>query len=247
MSYKLSGRVERKVHVVRKDRTPKIGILRRVVLHARRIADDTEAEERNVVQIAGLRNGSGLHIDSQSSRETAFDGIQLCAVGDKPVAGTYQSAMNTAFQSSLVQRQSMFQKRGAPLVHCRQSLHLTVLVTVAAPYIVVHQRVARHYIRHLETSVDAARHTGTHNAVRGKTAYQLRSSNRRIHLTDAALRKYHAVAAKHTFHIVQITVIRYLLLLQTFRQLAVFAIHCTDNTYRHAYRFPNFRFMNYMI
>ena len=163
--------------------------MRRVVLHARRIADDTEAEERNVVQIAGLRNGSGLHIDSQSSRETAFDGIQLCAVGDKPVAGTYQSAMNTAFQSSLVQRQSMFQKRGAPLVHCRQSLHLTVLVTVAAPYIVVHQRVARHYIRHLETSVDAARHTGTHNAVRGKTAYQLRGSHRRAYFADAALRK----------------------------------------------------------
>ena len=125
MSYKLSGRVERKVHVVRKERSAivpqKSAILRRVVFHARRIADDTEAEERNAVQIAGLRNGSGLHIDSQSSREAAFDGIQLCAVGDKPVAGTYQSAMNTAFQSGLVQRQSMFQKRNAPLVHCRQS------------------------------------------------------------------------------------------------------------------------------
>ena len=223
---------------------PKICVLFPMVVGSRRIADDTEAEERNAVQIAGLRNGSGLHIDSQSSREAAFDGIQLCAVGDKPVAGTYQSAMNTAFQSGLVQRQSMFQKRGAPLVHCRQSLHLTVLVTVTAPYIVVRQRVARNYIRHLEASVDAARHTGTHNAVRGKTAYQLRSSHRRIHLTDAALRKYHAVAAKHTFHIVQIPVIRYLLLLHTFRQLAVLAIHGTDNTYRQEHRFPNFSFMN---
>lgn len=191
MSYKLSGRVERKVHVVRKERSAivpqKSAYCEEWSSTPGRITDDTEAEERNVVQIAGLRNGSGLHIDSQSSREAAFDGIQLCAVGDKPVAGTYQSAMNTAFQSGLVQRQSMFQKRGAPLVHCRQSLHLTVLVTVTAPYIVVRQRVARHYIRHLEASVDAARHTGTHNTVRGKTAYQLRSSHRRIHLTDAAI------------------------------------------------------------
>ena len=41
-------------------------------------------------------------------------------------------------------------------------------------------------------------------------------------------------AAEHALRIAEIAVARHFLLLQTLRQLAVFAIHCADNTYRHA-------------
>ena len=55
-----------------------------------------------------------------------------------------------------------------------------------------------------------------------------------LDFADAALRKYQTVTAEHTLRIAEIAVARHFLLLQTLRQLAVFAIHCADNTYRHA-------------
>ena len=194
----------------------------------------TETEERNAVQIAGLRNGSGFHINSQSRRETVFDDIQFGTVRYEAVAGANQSAVNTTFQSGIVQRQGMLQQRDATFVHRGKSLHLTVFVTLAAPHVMVRQRFAHHHIRHLETGIDATRHTGTDNAIRSKTAYQLRGSHRRAYFADAALRKYQTVTAEHALRIAEIAVARHFLLLQTLRQLAVFAIHCADNTYRHA-------------
>ena len=99
----------------------------------------------------------------------------------------------------------------------------------------VHQTFTHHYIRHSQAGVDATCHTGTDNAVRSKTAYQLRSSYRRIHLADATLRKYHTITAKQSFYIMQIAVTRHFLILQAFHQLAVFAVHCTDYPYCHIY------------
>ena len=108
MSYKLLGRVERKVH--REERTlchgsPEIGILRSMVLYSGCVADDAEAEKRNIVQIASLRNGSRLHINGKTVGETLLDGIQLRTVGDELVAGTNKSAVDAAFHSGFVQRQ----------------------------------------------------------------------------------------------------------------------------------------------
>lgn len=48
MSYKLLGRVERKVHIVRNERSAifsEIGILRSMVLYSGCVADDAEAEK----------------------------------------------------------------------------------------------------------------------------------------------------------------------------------------------------------
>ena len=143
MSYKLLGRVERKVHIVRNERSaigsPEIGILRSMVLYSGCVADDAEAEKRNIVQIASLRNGSRLHINGKTVGETLLDGIQLRTVGDELVAGTNKSAVDAAFHSGFVQRQGMFQQRGTSLVRGGKTLHLSVLVTVAAPDVVIHQ------------------------------------------------------------------------------------------------------------
>ena len=81
MSYKLLGRVERKVHIVRNERsamvpqksayceawssTPGVSLM------------NAEAEKRNIVQIANLRNGGRLHINGKTVGETLLDGIQL--------------------------------------------------------------------------------------------------------------------------------------------------------------------------
>ena len=95
-----------------------------------------------------------------------------------------------------------------------KTLHLSVLVTVAAPDVVIHQTLACHYIRHLQASINAARHTGADDAVRRKAPYQFRSSYRCTHLTDAALRQDYMVTAQCTFHIAETTIARRILILQ---------------------------------
>lgn len=83
-----------------------------MVLYSGCVADDAEAEKRNIVQIASLRNGGRLHINGKTVGETLLDGIQLRTVGDELVAGTDKSAVDAAFHSGFVQRQGMFQQRG---------------------------------------------------------------------------------------------------------------------------------------
>lgn len=143
-----------------------------MVLYSGCVADDAEAEKRNIVQMASLRNGGRLHINGKTVGETLLDGIQLRTVGDELVAGTDKSAVDAAFHSGFVQRQGMFQQRGTSLVRGGKTLHLSVLVTVAAPDVVIHQTLACHYIRHLQASINAARHTGADDAVRRKAPYQ---------------------------------------------------------------------------
>ena len=60
--------------------SPEIGILRSMVLYSGCVADDAEAEKRNIVQIANLRNGGRLHINGKTVGETLLDGIQLRTV-----------------------------------------------------------------------------------------------------------------------------------------------------------------------
>ena len=206
-----------------------------MVLYSGCVADDAEAEKRNIVQIASLRNGGRLHINGKTVGETLLDGIQLRTVGDELVAGTDKSAVDAAFHSGFVQRQGMFQQRGTSLVRGGKTLHLSVLVTVAAPDVVIHQTLACHYIRHLQASINAARHTGADDAVRRKAPYQFRSSYRCTHLTDAALRQDYMVTAQCTFHIAETTIARRILILQALHQPAVFAVHCTDYPYCHIY------------
>ena len=46
-----------------------------MVLYSGCVADDAEAEKRNIVQIANLRNGGRLHINGKTVGETLLDGI----------------------------------------------------------------------------------------------------------------------------------------------------------------------------
>lgn len=183
--------------------------------------------------MAHLRNGCRLHIDRKPGRKTVLDGTQLGAVGDEAVTGTNQPFANAAFRPGIIQGQSVFQQGSAPFVRGRKPLHLSIFIPLATPHIMVDQTFAHHHIHHLETSIDTARHTSADDTIRSETAYQFRCAHRCIHLSDTALRKYHMITAKQTFNIVQMTVIRHFLLLQTLHQLAMFAIHCADNTYRH--------------
>ena len=57
------------------------------------IADDAEAEERNLQQIAGLRDGSALHVAGKAVDEMALDDVLPVAVGNKLVAGADQASL----------------------------------------------------------------------------------------------------------------------------------------------------------
>ena len=66
-------------------------------VRSRRIADDTETDERHAVEMAYLGNGSRFHIDRKSFGKVLLDGIQFRAVGDEFIARANQSAVNRRF------------------------------------------------------------------------------------------------------------------------------------------------------
>ena len=70
---------------------PEIVILRSVSVAQGNIADDTERDERNLVDIAGLGNGTRLHIDSLGLREVTDDFAHLLLGVHEPVACNNQT------------------------------------------------------------------------------------------------------------------------------------------------------------
>ena len=59
------------------------------------VADDTQAEERHLLQITGLCDGSTLHVAGKAVREVALNFILTFSVGDKLVAGADETGYQT--------------------------------------------------------------------------------------------------------------------------------------------------------
>ena len=73
---------------------PKICVLFPMVVGSRRIADDTETDERYLIYITDLGDGSRLHIYCQPFVELFFNVVKFGTVGDKFVSTAYQASMN---------------------------------------------------------------------------------------------------------------------------------------------------------
>ena len=65
---------------------PEILVLFKVLVSSRSVTDDAETEERNLIEVAHLGNGSRFHIHSQSFREVMLDFVQFAAVSNKLAA-----------------------------------------------------------------------------------------------------------------------------------------------------------------
>ena len=215
---------------------PEVAILGEVVVvRPRCVADDAEAEKGHTVDETRLGDGSGLHVDSHPLGEVALDGGQLGGVLHEAVARADESAVNAALQSgAVVQLQRVAQQLGRSLVVKGHTLHLAVAgAVVAAVDVVIDQPVAGHYIAHAQACVDTSRHAGADNAVRPMTADKFGGSHGGVHLADATLGKHDVVAAQEAFHVAETAFAALPLLRQAVRQLAVLAVHCTDDAYLH--------------
>ena len=73
---------------------PKICVLFPMVVGSRRIADDTETDERYLIYITDLGDGSRFHIYCQPFVELFFNVVQFGTVGDEFVSAAYQTSMN---------------------------------------------------------------------------------------------------------------------------------------------------------
>ena len=65
-----------------------------VRIGSRRVADNSESDERYVVEVAILRYGSRFHVYGQPLRKLGFYGIQFAALRDELVTSTNQPGMH---------------------------------------------------------------------------------------------------------------------------------------------------------
>mgnify|MGYP003547644300 CR=1 FL=1 len=70
-----------------------------MVVGSRRVADDTETDERHLIEVADLCNGARFHIYRQPFGEVPFDFIQFLAVGDEFVTTTDEASMYRGFRA----------------------------------------------------------------------------------------------------------------------------------------------------
>ena len=75
-------------------RFPEIGVLLPMVVGSRCIADDAETDERYLIYMADLGDGSRFHIYCQPFVELFFNVVQLGTVSDEFVSAAYQASMN---------------------------------------------------------------------------------------------------------------------------------------------------------
>ena len=78
--------------------SPEIQVLFKMLVGSRGVTDDAEADERHLIEITYLRDGSRFHVDRQSLGEVTLDFIQFAAVGDKLVARADEASVDSRFR-----------------------------------------------------------------------------------------------------------------------------------------------------
>lgn len=78
--------------------SPEVQVLFKMFVGSRSVTDDAEADERHLIEIAYLSDGSRFHIDSQPFGEVTLDFVQFAAVGDELVARADEASVNGCFR-----------------------------------------------------------------------------------------------------------------------------------------------------
>lgn len=78
--------------------SPEVQVLFKMLVGSRSVTDDAEADERHLIEIAYLSDGSRFHVDSQSLGEVTLDFVQFAAVGDELVARADKTSVNGCFR-----------------------------------------------------------------------------------------------------------------------------------------------------
>ena len=125
---------------------PEVMILRGIGVRQRHVADHAERDERHVVDVTRLGDGTRLHINGLGVGELLNDATHLVLRIDKPVARHDKSRDD----AHLVVRQchGLLQQLGIRLIAGRKSLHLTINRRIVDGTTAIHVVVAHLFADH---------------------------------------------------------------------------------------------------
>lgn len=115
-------------------------------------------------------------------------------------------------------------------------MYLSVFVSFATPYVVVHNAAAGHHIHHLQAFVYSTGHTGTDDAVGVETVDKFHSSGGGVHFSYATLHQDERVLSHCSFGEVEGASLLFFLFAQELDNLFVFHAHGGNDSYFHRYK-----------
>ena len=166
-------------------------------LSTRRVADDTETQERHLVQMTGVGDGRTLHVYGQRFGEGAEHSLEFRGIGDELIAGAGQSAAHGRLDGGIVGQVARHSQQTCVGIEAsRQPLHLTVGIALAAPHIVVDGRSGSHHAHHTGFGCEPAGTARADHRIGTMSSDQRRRCECRVHLSDAAHGQHHRVVAQ---------------------------------------------------
>lgn len=194
---------------------PEVGVLLPVVGGgAGGVADDAEAEEGDVAEVAGVGDGGRLHVDGEAFGELGLNDGELLVVGDELVAGADEALADSG---TAADAQGCLEELWGGGETLGKALNLAYGIAGTAPYIVVDRLGGGNEIHDLERAVDSAGDTGADDAVGGMLGDEIGAADGGIDFADAAF-------AEHYLVVVDLA----LGAAEEVDELVVLAIHCYD-------------------
>src|SRR3712207_2321758 len=123
---------------------PKVEVLRCLGVFERHVADDAERDERRGIEMAGLRDGTALHVDSHRLGELLEYRLHLLLRVDKPVAAHDGTLVHG--RSRRAHGESLCHKLSRRGIARGQAHHLTERTVVATVHIVVNTVGTHHHL-----------------------------------------------------------------------------------------------------
>jgi len=166
------------------------------------VADDAQAEEGHLGQVAGLGYGGALHVAGQAIDEVALYGVLPLTVGDELVAGT-DEAGNQPLVRAVLDGERMVEEVLVGVVAGGQPLHLAKGADASrgdasTVYIMVDTLGGCQNVAYSHLRVDTAGQAGAEDGIGVVLLDEAHGTHGGIHLADAALPKHYLVISQTT-------------------------------------------------
>ncbi len=158
------------------------------------VANDAEADEGFLEEVAGLGYGCRLHVACKPLGEVVFDFAQLCLVGDELVACADESGMDFGGLLQVVELECFLDEARVAVEEGGHALYLSVFAAHAAPDVVVAYLTADDYVHDGEGGIDAAGYSCGYDALGREGLDEFGCADGCVHFPDAALEEYDVVA-----------------------------------------------------
>ena len=168
-------------------------ILRGIGVAKRNVADDAERDERHLIYITRLRDGSRLHVYGLGLGEVPDNLAHLLFRIDKPVARDDEALMDSKLSTLLQQPRVGLEPHG-------HALHLSILGGVvdggAAIHVVIAQLGAHHHVLHVDVVAIPSGTTTGDNHVGMELIDHALSPQGGVHLAYSTLLHHHVSIGK---------------------------------------------------